>query len=69
MYSYENGYWGITARKHQKMRPSKRRKLNKEMKYDTTFILEPICDIKITSVGVVVKEIVDDEIKTNIFLC
>ena len=69
MYSYENGYGGITARKHQKMRPSKRRKLNKEMKYDTTFILEPICDIKITSVGVVVKEIVDDEIKTNIFLC
>ena len=46
MYSYEKG--GYTAKKHQKMRPSKRRKLNKEMKYDTTIILEPRSDIKIT---------------------
>ena len=41
-------YWGSTYKKHQKMRPSKRRKLNKEMKYDTTIILEPRSDIKIT---------------------
>ena len=59
-------YWGSTYRKHQKMRPSKRRKLNKEMKYDTTIILEPSCDIKITLED---GRKVDCEIKTNIFLC
>ena len=48
MYSYNNGYWGYTHIKHQKMRPSKRRKLNKDMKYDSTVILTPQCDMEVT---------------------
>ena len=60
-------YWGSTYRAHQKMRPSKRRKLNKEMKYDTTICIEnPTCDINITLED---GRKVDCEIKTNIFLC
>lgn len=47
MNSYENGYWGITAKKHQKMRPSKRRKLNTTGKYDTN-INTKIYDMVIT---------------------
>mgnify|MGYP006113614813 CR=1 FL=1 len=38
MYSYKNRYWGATSIKHQKMRPSKRRKLNKDMAYDTVIL-------------------------------
>ena len=48
MFTYENGYLGVKARKHQKMRPSKRRKLNTAGEYDTTVILEPKCDVEIT---------------------
>ena len=66
MYSYENGYWGVTAKKHQKMRPSKRRKLNKEMKYDTTVILEPRFDMEVKLED---GRKVEYEIKTSVFLC
>ena len=33
-------YWGATYRKHQKMRPSKRRRLNVKGDYDSSIINE-----------------------------
>ena len=64
MYSYENGYLGVTAKKHQKMRPSKRRKLNTTGKYDTNINVQ-IYDMVITLPD---GKKVDCEIKTDVII-